>query len=593
MFLVPLSFGICCVIIPHIHPCKMNRLSTFFRKLPFMLAFLSIDFLGRAQIPAWQTAMPLGNTGTAVREVVTDAAGNVYLTGFFSNPITLGSTTLTNQAPFTQGLFVAKWHPATGYAWAVSASGAYPRALAIDGPNVYLGGTFRGTNVTLGTTVLTNAGLQGPNEDAFVTKLTDAGTLASFTWAQPLSGRSNEFIYGLAATGGSVYAVGVFSSPTAQAGSFTLVSAGNSNMFVAKLTDAGSSGSYTWVQQPAGAGSQAYKVAVAGTSVYVAGAFASPTASFGATTLRNTSLGYYDAFVAKLADAGASSSFVWAVSGGGIFNEEAKAIAVEGSNVYMAGEFNSTTAVFGSTTLANANSSYQLRDVFVSKVSDAGTSAAITWTERAGGLEDETVHDLAVAGRKLYVSGDFKSPTAGFGNTFLANAGGSLLPTDAFVARLSDAGSSGSINWALGAGGIYNDNGYALAVSGSTVYAGTYVLSPAAFGALVVPSSSIVTSYLATITDNVTLAIAPAAEGPAFLLSPNPAHGRATVQLPSVPGAGPATLTVIDALGHALSTQTAATNAPAELDLTGIAPGLYAVRVVVGGNSATQKLVVE
>jgi hypothetical protein len=73
-------------------------------------------------------------------------------------------------------------------------------------------------------------------------------------------------------------------------------------------------------------------------------------------------------------------------------------------------------------------------------------------------------------------------------------------------------------------------------------------------------------------------------------LFPNPAHGRATVQ---VPGGASATLTVLDALGRALRTQAVAADAPAELDLTGLAPGLYTLRVVAGPHTTTRRLAVE
>ena len=76
-------------------------------------------------------------------------------------------------------------------------------------------------------------------------------------------------------------------------------------------------------------------------------------------------------------------------------------------------------------------------------------------------------------------------------------------------------------------------------------------------------------------------------------LFPNPAHGTATIQLPAIPGAPTAPLTLLDALGRTLRTQTVSTNARAELDLTGLAPGLYAVRVQAGAATAMRRLVVE
>jgi hypothetical protein len=50
---------------------------------------------------------------------------------------------------------------------------------------------------------------------------------------------------------------------------------------------------------------------------------------------------------------------------------------------------------------------------------------------------------------------------------------------------------------------------------------------------------------------------------------------------------------VLDALGRILRTQAVALNARAEVDLTGLAPGLYAVRVQAKGQVATQRLLVE
>ncbi|MDO7873368.1 FG-GAP-like repeat-containing protein [Hymenobacter sp. ASUV-10] len=91
-----------------------------------------------------------------------------------------------------------------------------------------------------------------------------------------------------------------------------------------------------------------------------------------------------------------------------------------------------------------------------------------------------------------------------------------------------------------------------------------------------------------------------AAAGPsptaALQAFPNPAHGLALVQLPAAATATPATLTLLDALGRPVRTETAAlaTYATAHpLDLTGLAPGLYLVRLAANGTTATQRLVVE
>jgi hypothetical protein len=75
-------------------------------------------------------------------------------------------------------------------------------------------------------------------------------------------------------------------------------------------------------------------------------------------------------------------------------------------------------------------------------------------------------------------------------------------------------------------------------------------------------------------------------------LFPTPAHGQVHIRTPFIWGDCPLTLAILDALGRPVRTQTAA-GAKTDLDLTGLAPGLYAVRVAAGGATATQRLVVE
>ncbi len=97
-------------------------------------------------------------------------------------------------------------------------------------------------------------------------------------------------------------------------------------------------------------------------------------------------------------------------------------------------------------------------------------------------------------------------------------------------------------------------------------------------------------AYLAVLGPSV-LATAAGAAASAGRLYPNPAHGVATVVLPS--GPGPVTLTLTDALGRVVRTHIAAPSPDYPLNLAGLAPGVYALRVQAGAAVATQKLVVE
>ena len=198
---------------------------------------------------------------------------------------------------------------------------------------------------------------------------------------------------------------------------------------------------------------------------------------------------------------------------------------------------------------------------------------------------------LCVNGSNVHVAGSF----SGTGATFGASTLNSLGFTDLFVARLTDAGNSASILWAQQAGGLGGDDAKATTLTSTgTVYVGGIVSQPAFFGSQTVtgPANSEV-GFLASLADPTLTATTPALRLERLVLSPNPAHGRATVRLPAMPGAALATLTLLDALGRTLRTQSVAINAKTELDLTVLAPGLYAVRVQAGSNTATRRLVVE
>ncbi|MGY3088288.1 hypothetical protein ACVWYF_001321 [Hymenobacter sp. UYAg731] len=77
---------------------------------------------------------------------------------------------------------------------------------------------------------------------------------------------------------------------------------------------------------------------------------------------------------------------------------------------------------------------------------------------------------------------------------------------------------------------------------------------------------------------------------------PNPAHIRATVQVPAVPGADTATVTLTDGQGTTVFEQPVSLTAAggtAEVPLLGRAPGLYRVQVRAGEQRVARTLKVE
>lgn len=582
----------------------MKHFFSLMRGYPAALLFL-LTLTGPAvwaQAPAWQSAMAVCNNVSHVTATAADATGNVYVLGDFRGTATFGSTTLTSAG--LEDIFVAKWNSSSGaFAWALRAGGpnsdGMRAAIAVNGPNIYVSGGFSSTAIAFGSTVLTNTGQSNASlGNSFVAKLTDAGNSASFTWAQLVGGSAAlEVVTSIAVNGTSLYITGSFASPVLTLGNTTLTAVtGDVNVFVAKLSDAGSSASFAWALQAGGTGfDQAAAIASSGNAVYVAGLFRSSTASFGSTVIANaTPSNDADIFLAKLTDLGNTAAFQWAQQAGGTGDDYPTAIAASGGSIYLTGAFTSPAAVFGPTTLLNFRSGNV--DVFVSKVADAGTTGSFVWTQQAGGIEGDLCSAITVRGANLYIAGSFGGPSAAFGGTVLTST--SFIP-DLFVAKLLDAGPTGSFQWAQRAGiELSDEQALAVAISGNSVVVGGFLhASPVAFGTQSVlnPTTGYV-GFLASLTDP-TLTATTAAQGTlAFTLAPNPARSAATVQLPAVPGATTATLALRDALGRTLRTVTVplpAAGLRQELDLSGIAPGLYVVQVRAGSTRGTQRLVVE
>jgi len=236
-------------------------------------------------------------------------------------------------------------------------------------------------------------------------------------------------------------------------------------------------------------------------------------------------------------------------------------------------------------------------DGVVARLTDAGNSGAVTWAQRLGGPLDDEPQALAMVGGKVYVAGYFNSggpigggPTAAFGSTQLQAVGGS----DAFLTRLTDTGSTGRFDWAQAAGSTADDYANAVTLNGTTPCVGGFFTGASfALGALTLPNlhTGSATSFVASLTD-LTLATRDAALQAGLALYPNPARTTATVRVPASAGTA-ATLTLLDALGRAVRTQAATAGTDVAFDLTGLAPGLYALRVQVGAALAMHPLVVE
>ncbi len=328
--------------------------------------------------------------GTSIdrgQSISTDASGNVYFTGGFqSATITFGTTTLTNAGSAgIYDIFIAKYDAAGTVLWAKSAGGTSDdegRSVTADASgNVYVTGHFFSPTITYGTTTLNNVG----SGDIFIAKYDAAGTVQ---WAKKAGGTDNDA--GISVTsdvGGNVYITGGFQSATITLGTTTLTNANNTgttgDMFIAKYD---ASGTVLWSKSAGGTYDDIDNSVTTDASgnVYVTGNFASPTITFGTTTLTNADNtgNIYDMFIAKYDAAG---TVLWSSSAGGIYNDYGYSVSTDASsNVFVVGSFRSATITFGSTTLTNAGSA-GIYDIFIAKYD--GTVIGVRVDEMFGNKE--------------------------------------------------------------------------------------------------------------------------------------------------------------------------------------------------------------
>ncbi len=376
--------------------------------------------------------------------LVVDGAGHVYTTGTFRGTADFdpGVGTANLVSAGNTDIFVSRLDSAGNFVWAGRLGGNAAdtgTAVALDsGGNVLTTGTFSRVadfDPGAGTANLRSAGVT----DVFVSKLDGAG---AFVWAKRMGGGGIEHFDplrgGIAVDAtGAVYTTGAFTGPAdfdPSPGTFNLVSAGVTDVFVSKLDSAGN---FVWARRMGGIGADGGTgIALDGAgNVHTTGLF-SDTADFdpGVGTANLVSAGGNDVFVSKLDGAGI---FVWARRMGGPGLDTGSGIALDGTGaVYTTGFFAGTADFDPGAGTANLTSAGN-RDVFVSKLDSAGN---FVWAKGMGGLSLDAGNGITVdSAGAIYTTGQFSGtadfdPDAGIFN--LTSAGG----TDVFVMKLSQSG---------------------------------------------------------------------------------------------------------------------------------------------------------
>ncbi len=368
----------------------------------------------------YQWAVRAGGAGQEYGvSIAVDSSGYVVVTGGFgSQTITFGATTLSNAANVgttSLDVFVAKLTPTGTWQWAVGAGGNGNDActdVALDGSgNAVVTGEFSSPTITLGNTILANAG--SIIRDSFVGKLTPTGV---WQWAQRVGGSGIASAERVAVdSSGNAVITGYFSSRIVTFGATTLLSAGLTDIFVAKLTP---TGAWQWAAR-AGENDVDTGIDVAvdhSGNVLLTGGYSSVSITFGTILLTNAGMNNRTVFVAKLTPTGV---WQWATNTGGTASDFVQSIAADaGGNAIIAGYFSGPNITFGPIRLANAGR----RDIFVASLSSTG---AWRWATRVGGSGDDSTYGVILTGSggHAVLTGGFTSPTLAFGSTTLSSQG--------------------------------------------------------------------------------------------------------------------------------------------------------------------------
>ncbi|UCE03546.1 MAG: hypothetical protein JSW67_04980 [Candidatus Latescibacterota bacterium] len=349
-------------------------------------------------------------SGAEARAVSADGEGNVAISGFYDETIAFGGGPLTSTSQSVD-VFVARFDSNGTHSWSKSFGDARRDeggGVAADASgNVYVSGYFDGS-VDFG------GGAFLGFDDIFVAKYDPTGT---HVWSKHL-GVSTFSDRGRMLSldpSGNPAVTGLFQE-TVDFGGGPVMSAGSLDMFVAKYDANGNhllSGGYGGLSND-----QGYGVATdAAGNVIVTGRFAG-TAQFGGDVF--TSAGDADVFVAKYDAAG---DHVWSRAFGSSGRDLGLAVAVdELGSVFVTGSF-SGTVNFGGGALTSAGGT----DIFVAVYDTGGNHI---WSQRFGDGGDDVGQGIAIADAELVVTGSFGG-TVDFGGGPLTSNG----DTDVFVAK--------------------------------------------------------------------------------------------------------------------------------------------------------------
>ncbi|MGZ4042542.1 MAG: choice-of-anchor tandem repeat GloVer-containing protein, partial [Bacteroidia bacterium] len=325
--------------------------------------------------------------------------------------------------------------------------------------------------------------------DVYLAKMNSAGTVL---WAVTSTSVNTSNDYGTSIkldNAGNIYICGDGRATAFSGAAAPSYYGGTEDAFAAKFNN---SGVCQWITAVGGTSADyAYGIDVDKNSgaVYLTGSYAS-TGTFG--TFSSTATSFDDYYLVKFNGSTGAVTWLKTISGGSGYEYGDDLVIDNSGNIYAIGQGGGASMNFGGYTYTSFGSS----DFFIVKYNSAGT---VQWVTSAGGSNYATPGGIAMDYNKsIYVTGSFNG-TATFGPYSFTSQSGT---DDFFAAKYNSAG---AIQWIKTGTGPGNDEGMDVAVSptGSTVLFSTNVGNNCNFGPgylCTFPSASYSTCLISTDT---------------------------------------------------------------------------------------------
>lgn len=302
----------------------------------------------------------------------------------------------------------------------------------------------------------------------YVARLTDAGVCQ---WIDAFDSDDAWPVAVAVDAAKDIYVAGMFSSEVRFGDGFDLVTSGMAeDVFLARYTDKG----LDWTRSITGTSDTwAYDVAVVedgdGADLVLVGSFDGTAQLDGTTSL--TASGGYDMLVARWSSTGA---LVFATAVGAEGTEDAGSVAVVGTDIVVAGTFDSATLPVGGV------ASFDVAGTYDSVLIGFGASGTPRWARQLGGDGPDWIADVAAVGGDVAMVGCFSGAVTFAGLPELASDGTSML-----VARVSGSGNGQWAHVVSSAAGLACATSVRVGPSGD-LYVASVIDGAAAFGATLV-----------------------------------------------------------------------------------------------------------